>query len=85
MTVAFEGFHLAEVNLAKARHEMNDPRMPASVDNLDRINTFGDASPGWVWRYQDDSGAPTDTPVFDDPMTSTHLTVMGGRPLSRIY
>ena len=75
MTIAFEGFHLAEVNLAKARHEMDDPRMAGFVDNLDRINTLGDESPGWVWRYQDDSGAAIDTQVFDDSLMFINLTV----------
>lgn len=75
MTIAFDGFHLAEVNLAKARHDMDDPRMAGFVDNLEKINGMGDNSPGAVWRYQDDSGAALDTQVFDDPLLFINLTV----------
>ncbi len=68
-------WHLAQINIAKARHPVDDPRMAGFTDNLDKINTLGDESPGFVWRYQDDSGAATDTRIFDDDDLLLNLTV----------
>ena len=68
-------WHLAQLNLARIRHPLDDPRMAGFVDNLDRINLLGEESPGFVWRYQDDSGAATDTRAFDDDDVLINLTV----------
>ncbi len=69
------GWHLAQLNLARMRHDLDDPRMAGFVDNLERINRLGDESPGFVWRYQDESGATTDTRAFDDDDLLLNLTV----------
>ena len=45
------------------------------VDNLDQINGLGDASPGFVWRLQDEFGAATTIRAFDDPLMIVNLTV----------
>ena len=59
------GWHLAQLNLARIRYEIDDPRMAGFVDNLDRINRLGEESQGFVWRYQDESGAAIDTRPFE--------------------
>ncbi len=69
------GHHLAQVNIAKARYDVEDPRMAGFMDNLDRINGLGDHSPGFVWRYQTEEGDATATRVFDDPDILLNLTV----------
>ena len=66
---------LAQVNIAKARYDVEDPRMAGFMDNLDLINGLGDRSPGFVWRYQTDDGDATATRVFDDPDILLNLTV----------
>lgn len=68
-------WHLAQVNIAKARYDLADERMAGFVDNLERINTLGDQSPGFVWRYQTEEGDATATRVFDDPDILLNLTV----------
>ena len=75
MTIAYKGYHLAQINIAKIRHSTDDPRSAGFVDNLDRINGLGIDSPGFVWIYRDDSGAAIDTKMFDDPNMLLNLTV----------
>ncbi len=68
-------WHLAQFNVAKIRYPLEDPRMAEFVDNLDRINGLGDASPGWVWRYSTDSGNSMDERIFDDPDIALNFTI----------
>ena len=69
------GWHLAQINIARMRHDLDDPRMAGFVDNLDKINALGEEAPGFLWRYQDDSGAATDTRGFDDDDLLLNITV----------
>lgn len=66
---------LAQLNVATARFDNDDPRFGGFTDNLARINELGDRSPGAVWRYCDDSGAALDTRAFPDPRILLNLTV----------
>src|SRR4051794_16935890 len=65
--------HLAQLNVGRLRYDVGDPRMAEFVDNLALVNGLAERSPGFVWRYQDDSGSAIDTRPFDgDPrMAST--------------
>ncbi|HHO55666.1 MAG TPA: DUF3291 domain-containing protein, partial [Trueperaceae bacterium] len=45
-------YHLAQINIAKARAEMNDPIMAGFVERLDEINKIADNAKGFVWRLQ---------------------------------
>jgi Domain of unknown function (DUF3291) len=51
--------HLAQLNIARPRAPLDHPIMAEFMANLARINALGDASPGFVWRLQDDSGNAT--------------------------
>lgn len=44
-------FHLAQVNIAIAKYEYDDPRFAGFVDNLDRIYELAESTPGFVWRH----------------------------------
>ena len=48
---------LAELNIAKLKYGLDDPRMKDFVDNLDIVNGMADASDGFVWRYVEDINA----------------------------
>ena len=48
---------LAQLNIAKPREPLESPTMADFVANLDRINALAEASPGFVWRLQDESGS----------------------------
>lgn len=50
---------LAQLNIARPRGPLDGPVMAEFMANLDRINGLGDASPGFVWRLQDDGGNAT--------------------------
>ena len=68
--------HLAQLNIGRLRHDVGDPRMAEFVDNLALVNGLAERSPGFVWRYQDDSGSAIDTRPFDgDPRMAINLSV----------
>lgn len=69
------GWHLAAFNIAKTKYDIADPRMVDFVNNLDPINTLGDESPGWVWRYSTDSGNSMDERIFDDESIALNYTI----------
>ena len=76
MTAQIETQHLAELNIGRLRYEIDDPRMADFVNNLAMINALAERSPGFVWRYQDDSGNATNTrPYADDPRIAINMSV----------
>jgi heme-degrading monooxygenase HmoA len=77
--------HLAQLNVARMRAPLDDPSMADFVDNLERINKLGDASPGFVWRLQDDDGAATSYRPFDDDDIIVNLTVWESVAALRAY
>ena len=68
-------WHLAAFNIAKTKYDIADQRMADFVNNLDRINTLGDQSPGWVWRYSTNSGNSMDERIFDDERIVLNYTI----------
>jgi len=68
--------HLAQLNIGRLRYEVGDPRMADFIDNLAFVNGLAERSPGFVWRYQDDSGSAIDTrPFAGDPRMAINLSV----------
>src|SRR5215831_10536203 len=68
--------HLAQLNIGRLRHEVGDPRMAEFVDNLAFVNGLAERSPGFVWRYQDDSGSAIETrPFAGDSRMAINLSV----------
>ncbi len=47
--------HLAEFNFGTLKYDWDDPRVAEFTDNLDRVNAIAEASPGFVWRMDDDN------------------------------
>ena len=69
-------FHLAELNIAKARYEDDDPRFQGFIDMVEPVNTMATRMPGYVWRLVDDDGFGTmDIKAFDDPRLLVNLSV----------
>lgn len=73
--VANDGWHVAQLNIARAVAPMDDPRLADFVAQLDAVNALAEASPGYVWRLQSASGNATDVRVGDDPLVIVNLTV----------
>jgi hypothetical protein len=68
-------WQLAQVNIARARDELDSPLLQGFVDRLDEINTLADHAPGFVWRLQTDDGDATSIKAFDDPRLIINLSV----------
>lgn len=66
--------HLAQLNVARLLAPLDDPSIADFVDALDRINALAEASPGFVWRLQSDSGNATDIRVDQDPLLIVNLS-----------
>jgi hypothetical protein len=71
-------FHLAQINVARALAPLDDPQLAGFVARLDDINALADASPGFVWRLQSDSGNATDIKVSEDPNIIVNMSVWEG-------
>jgi hypothetical protein len=70
-----ENHHLAQLNIGRIRYEIEDPRMADFSDNLAMVNGLAERTPGFVWRYIDDSGNSTSTRPYSDPRIAINLSV----------
>lgn len=68
-------YHLAQMNIAKARDEMDSETMRGFVERLDEINVLADQSEGFVWRLQTEAGDATSIQAFDDPLLLVNMSV----------
>lgn len=68
-------YHLAQINVARARAPLDSPVMKEFMDAIDEINTLGEGSPGFVWRLKTDSGNATEIRAYDDPRMIVNVTV----------
>ena len=69
------GHHLAELNIGRIRHPLDDPRMADFADNLALVNGIAERSSGFVWRFTDASGNATNTRPFEDPLMIVNVSV----------
>ena len=52
--------HLAEINIARLKHDSDDQRVAPFMNALDKINGIAERSDGFQWRYTDVSGNATE-------------------------
>ena len=57
-------YHLAQLNLAQLKYELDTPEMQDFVDNIEQINLLAEQSPGFVWRLKTDAGDATAIDYF---------------------
>ncbi len=70
------GYYLAQVNIGRVVAPLDDPVMEGFVSQLDAVNALAEASPGFVWRLQDEeSGNATGLTVNDDPRVIINMSV----------
>jgi hypothetical protein len=67
--------HLAQLNVGRLQAPMDDPRIDDFRTNLEPINALAEASPGYVWRLQDETGDATSIKPFGDELEIVNLTV----------
>ncbi len=70
-----ESWHIAQINVGTLVGPPGDPRVQPFFDALDRINALADASPGFVWRLQDEGGNATAMQVSPDPLFIVNMSV----------
>ncbi len=68
-------YHLAQINIAQAKDQMDSEVMKGFAERLDEINALAEASPGFIWRLQDESGNASEIQVFDDPLLLINMSV----------
>ena len=74
-TVTDPRWHLAQLNVGRMVAPTDAPEVAAFMAALDPINALADASPGFVWRLQTESGNATDIHEFDDPLLLLNMSV----------
>ena len=69
--------HIAELNIGRLKHPIDDPRMADFVENLGRVNAMADRMPGFVWRLIGDgsNGGALELRPYDDPMMAVNMSV----------
>jgi hypothetical protein len=68
-------YHIAQINIGRIRAELDDPIMAGFANALDEINALADASPGFVWRLQNESGNNTYLRPFEDNRLLLNMSV----------
>jgi len=68
-------YHLAQVNIARMVAPLDSPVMAGFVAKIDEFNLLADRSPGFVWRFQNDSGNATYLRPYDDDRIIFNLSV----------
>lgn len=73
--MANQDYQLAQINIAKLKYPLTDPKVADFVANLDKVNEVAETSPGFVWRLKDESGNATSIKAFDDDMLIVNMSV----------
>ena len=68
-------YHLAQINIGRMLAPIDDPLMAEFVAQLAAINALADATPGFVWRLQSESGDATSIKVYDDDRIIVNMSV----------
>ncbi len=67
--------HVAQVNIARMKADLEDPVMAGFAARLDEINALADGSPGFIWRLQTEAGNATYLRPYDDDRILFNLSV----------
>ena len=68
-------YHLAQVNVARAKAEMNTEIMQSFMAQLDAMNRLADTADGFIWRMLGDGGDYTSIRPFDDPLVIMNVSL----------
>lgn len=65
---------IGQFNIARARWDLDDPRMKEFMDMVPKMNALAARSPGYIWRLEDEHGP--DAPKFPgEPRMTMTLSV----------
>ncbi|MBY0491680.1 MAG: DUF3291 domain-containing protein [Gemmatimonadaceae bacterium] len=68
-------FQLAQLNIGRLLAPLEAPEIADFVAALDAINALADAAPGFVWRFQTESGDATAVRPYDDDRIIVNFSV----------
>jgi hypothetical protein len=68
-------WHLAQLNVGRIVAPTDSPLVADFMAALDGINALAEASPGFVWRLQGDSGNATEILTTPDPYFLINMSV----------
>jgi hypothetical protein len=78
-------FHLAQVNIGRARGETTEPIMAGFMARLADINALAERTPGFVWRLQTDEGDATAVRPYGDSRIMINMSVWADLESLRTY
>lgn len=71
--------HIAHLNIARLRALPGDPRVAEFINAVPAVNAIAERSPGFVWRWEDNSTrVAADVPfeaALSDPLLAVSLSV----------
>ena len=70
-----DGHHLAQLNLAAAVADLDDPVMAGFMNALAGVNAIAEKSNGFVWRQKDPAVDAAAKALLDDPRDTYTLSV----------
>ena len=68
-------YHIAQLNIGRIVAPLDSPQLAGFVNQLDEINALADAAPGFVWRFQTESGDATALRPYDDDRILVNFSV----------
>ena len=68
-------YHLAQVNVARAKAEMHTEIMQGFMNQLDAMNQLADNADGFIWRMLGEGGDYTSIRPFDDPLVIMNVSL----------
>ena len=68
-------FHIAQLNIGRARGAVDGPVMAEFMALLDPVNAVADAAPGFVWRLQTEEGNATALRPYEDDRMIVNMSV----------
>ncbi|MBI1352020.1 MAG: DUF3291 domain-containing protein [Actinomycetales bacterium] len=66
---------LAQLNIARMRYDLEDPRMGSFVEQLADVNAAAEAADGFLWRLRDEGAGSTSYRMFGDLRMIVNLSV----------
>lgn len=68
-------WHIVQLNVGRTLAALDSPVLADFMAGLDEINALAEASPGFLWRLQSDSGNATDLKISSDPNFIINMSV----------
>lgn len=68
--------HLAQFNIGRLAHDLDDPRVADFVAGADLVNRIAGRAEGFVWKYETGRGGVVlDEALHDDPRIVVNMTL----------